>query len=204
MDAFAPADSHTVPVLSVLPGLLDFILAPAFQPAPVGSESRPDARSANKRTSSTGPSHLLQQVVQEPHVGLLSLDGVGEESVGLPGNDLLLRRPLHADDQRGLGDVFLDDGAGPLVVLHTHTHTGQVLRHADWDGAQLGHTRTASGLETISEPEPQSGSVSGSESEPGSETKPESESESEPGSETEPESERGSESESESEPGLIK
>lgn len=49
-----------------------------------------------------GVSHLFQQVVQEPHVGLLSLDGVGEKSVGLPGDQLLLRQPLHADDERRL------------------------------------------------------------------------------------------------------
>lgn len=62
-------------------------------------------------------SHLLQQVVQKPHVGLLSLDSVGEEGVRLPADDLLLRRPLHSDYQRRLRDVLLNDSPGLHVVL---------------------------------------------------------------------------------------
>ena len=53
-------------------------------------------------------SDLLEQGVQQGHVGLLGLDGVGEEGVGLVGLQQVDGDGLHPQDEGRLRDVLLD------------------------------------------------------------------------------------------------
>ena len=61
--------------------------------------------------------YLLQDGVQQRHVGLLRLDGVREEAVGLVGDERVDGHLLHAHDDRCLADVLLDLGSGVAVGL---------------------------------------------------------------------------------------
>lgn len=63
------------------------------------------------------PDVLVEYGVEHGHVGLLGLDGVREEAVGLVGYELVDRHLLHSEYHRGAADVLLHQGTGVQVGL---------------------------------------------------------------------------------------
>jgi len=71
-------------------------------------------------TTSSGVD-LLEDGVEQRHVGVLRLDRVREERVGLVRLEQVNGNRLNAENDRRLADVFLDDGTHPLILLQTQT-----------------------------------------------------------------------------------
>lgn len=62
---------------------------------------------------------LLQTGIQERHIGLLCLDGMREEAVGLLRDKCVHRNLLNAEDNGRLADIFLDSGASIEISLQS-------------------------------------------------------------------------------------
>ena len=61
--------------------------------------------------------YFLQHGVEQRHVGLLGLDGVAEEGVGLVGQERVNGHLLDSENERRFAQILLDHGASLNVFL---------------------------------------------------------------------------------------